>query len=83
MSTQENSFYGVKNRYSVVVHDVNRVEFRQGVWNPTSTTLTDDSESGKLVSTIELLDGKHTIGEIAKGQVPCSGVTAFSSRLGF
>lgn len=66
MSTQENSFYGVKNRYSVVVHDVNRVEFRQGVWNPTSTTLTDDSESGKLVSTIELLDGKHTIGEIAK-----------------
>lgn len=66
MSVQKNSLYSVKNRYSVVVHDVNRVEFRYGVWNPTSTTLSDESESGKLASTIALLDGEHTIEQIAK-----------------
>ena len=66
MSESKDDMYRIKNRYSVVVHDVDRVEFRQGVWNPTSTTLSDDSRSGKLARTIELLDGSHSIADVAK-----------------
>ncbi len=58
--------YSIKKRYSVVVHDVNRVEFRQGVWNPTSTTVVDEEGTGRLAATIDLLDGSHAVDEIAK-----------------
>lgn len=65
MSNTSEKYYSIKKRYSVVVHEADRIEFRQGAWNPTSITLTDESGSGKLASTVDLLDGAHSIDAIA------------------
>ncbi|MBO2446296.1 TOMM precursor leader peptide-binding protein [Actinomadura barringtoniae] len=55
----------VKTQYSVVVHGPDLVELREGVWNATSVTLTDDAGGGRLLAVIDALDGTSTVAEIA------------------
>jgi bacteriocin biosynthesis cyclodehydratase domain-containing protein len=56
----------VKPQYSVVAHDPDLVELREGVWNATSITLSDESGGGRLLAVIDALDGTSTVAEIAE-----------------
>jgi bacteriocin biosynthesis cyclodehydratase domain-containing protein len=56
----------VKRCYTVVGHGPDRVELRSGVWNPTSFTVSDDSESGHLYRIVSRLDGSASPAELAR-----------------
>jgi bacteriocin biosynthesis cyclodehydratase domain-containing protein len=56
----------VKRCYTIVGHGPDRVELRSGVWNPTSFTISDDSESGHLYRIVSRLDGSASPAELAR-----------------
>jgi thiazole/oxazole-forming peptide maturase SagC family component len=60
------SNYRIKRYFTTIYHSLNDIEFRFGVWNPTSYNVNDSSESGNLASIIKLLDGTMSTKEIAK-----------------
>lgn len=55
----------LKQHLSVIVHSPDTVEIRDGVWNPSSYTLNDDSASGNLAQVVSMFTGTHTVAEIA------------------
>lgn len=56
----------LKRHYSLIGHSADVVELRYGVWNPVSHVIRDDAASGHLFPTLSLLDGSHSIAEIAQ-----------------
>jgi bacteriocin biosynthesis cyclodehydratase domain-containing protein len=72
----------IKRQYSIVAHSPHVVELRGGVWNATSFTLTDESESGHLYRVLARLDGSMSPVEIARReQVPEEEVQALLDHL--
>lgn len=65
MAQSENR-WRIRRNYSIVVHSPDVVEFRSGVWNPVSVTLSDSSGSGKLLPIVDHLDGQRTPREVAR-----------------
>jgi bacteriocin biosynthesis cyclodehydratase domain-containing protein len=58
----------LKRYFSVVSHGADIVELRNGVWNPTSITLTDESKSGFLFRILSRLDGSNSPAQIARDE---------------
>jgi bacteriocin biosynthesis cyclodehydratase domain-containing protein len=56
----------IKKSFSIVAHGPNVVELRQGIWNSTSFTLTDDSGQGRLLEVVKALDGSRDAARVAK-----------------
>ena len=56
----------LKKQFTILSHTPDHVELRQGVWNPTSFTIKDDAKEGILATIIADLDGKLSLGELAK-----------------
>jgi len=56
----------IRPEFAVVAHARGVVEFRSGLWNPRSVTLTDESAPPRLLDVIDMLDGKRTTQEIAR-----------------
>lgn len=56
----------VKPQFTVVAHDADLVELREGVWNATSITLADQGGGGRLLAVVDALDGTATVTEIAE-----------------
>lgn len=56
----------IKPHYSTILHDADKVEFRQGVWNSMSHILTDENHEGKLAKIIMGLAQQLTPAEIVK-----------------
>jgi len=56
----------IKRQYSKLAHDLDTIELRNGVWNPVSFTLTDQSSSGKFYDLITSLDGSKSPAEISR-----------------
>lgn len=76
------SRFRVKRQYSLVVHGPDVVEVRHGVWNPTSLTLTDDRESGRLATALRRLDGRSSLAEISDEEgIPAAELEALVARL--
>lgn len=72
----------MKRHFSLVAHGSDVVELRHGVWNPTSITLTDESNSGILFRILSRLDGSASAAEIAKSEkVPVAEVEALLDHL--
>ncbi len=72
----------LKRYFSVVSHGADIVELRNGVWNPTSITLTDESKSGFLFRILSRLDGSNSPAKIAKDEkVPVAEVEALIDHL--
>jgi bacteriocin biosynthesis cyclodehydratase domain-containing protein len=72
----------LKRCFSVVSHGADIVELRNGVWNPTSITLTDESKSGYLFRILSRLDGSNSPARIAKDEkVPVAEVEALIDHL--
>jgi bacteriocin biosynthesis cyclodehydratase domain-containing protein len=55
----------VKRSFSVIGHDPDTVEFRQGGWSATSHTITDEARRGWLFSVVNALDGSRDVTELA------------------
>ncbi|WP_433333524.1 TOMM precursor leader peptide-binding protein [Spirillospora sp. CA-294931] len=73
----------VRPQFTVIAHDPDIVELREGVWNPYSITLTDASGGGRLLQVIEALDGAATLTEIAlQAAVALDDVLDICRRLG-
>ncbi len=66
MKNLNNTHLKIKPFYSVVAHSVNSVELRSGVWNPTSYTLTDETNKGYLLPLILALNGEKSLSEISQ-----------------
>ena len=72
----------VKRHYSIIAHSPDIVELRYGVWNPTSFTLTDQTNSGKLFGILSSLDGSLSPSEVAqKENVPRTEVESLLDHL--
>jgi bacteriocin biosynthesis cyclodehydratase domain-containing protein len=63
---QNESRWRIRRNYSVVVHSPDVIEFRSGVWNPVSVTLSDSSGAGKLLPIVDSFDGQRTPREVAR-----------------
>lgn len=63
---QNISHLRIKPHFTIIPHTSNNVELRKGVWNPSSFTLTDESEKGKLFSILKDLNGKNSVADISK-----------------
>jgi len=50
-------FPRIKRSFTVIAHSPDVVELRQGVWNPISHTLRDDTQSGRLYAVVSRLTG--------------------------
>jgi bacteriocin biosynthesis cyclodehydratase domain-containing protein len=55
----------IKRSFSVIGHDPDTVELRQGVWSATSHTITDEARRGWLFSVVNALDGSQDVAELA------------------
>jgi bacteriocin biosynthesis cyclodehydratase domain-containing protein len=72
----------LKRYFSLIAHSPDVVELRSGVWNVVSHTVSDDTESGKLFSMLQQLDGTHTAKQIARDlAVPRHHVEALIDHL--
>jgi len=60
--------YRIRPYFSVVAHSPDIAEIRYGVWNPTSCTLRDESNSGTLTRLLLRLDGTSSVNEIADSE---------------
>jgi bacteriocin biosynthesis cyclodehydratase domain-containing protein len=60
------SFPRISRHYSVIGHSADCVELRAGVWNPVSSTLTDDQGAGHLFNVLSALDGTISVADIAR-----------------
>jgi thiazole/oxazole-forming peptide maturase SagC family component len=58
--------FRIKRHYSIIAHSPDVVELRWGVWNPTSFTITDDTQSGRLYRIIRRFDGSVSVHQLAK-----------------
>jgi bacteriocin biosynthesis cyclodehydratase domain-containing protein len=56
----------LKRQWSVIAHSADVVELRHGVWNPTSFTINDGSQTGVLLEIITALDGNRSLKDIAR-----------------
>lgn len=56
----------LRRHVSVVTHSADVVELRDGVWNPASVTLSDDEEHATLARIVGLVDGTHSVADIAR-----------------
>lgn len=63
---QNSSHLRIKPHFTLIPHSLDQVELRQGVWNPLSFTLSDESGKGKLFSILKDLNGQYSIGDISK-----------------
>jgi bacteriocin biosynthesis cyclodehydratase domain-containing protein len=63
-----NRYPRVRRQYTVVGHSANQVEFRSGVWNPTSFTITDETASGRLFRIVSRLDGSASPAQLARDE---------------
>jgi bacteriocin biosynthesis cyclodehydratase domain-containing protein len=55
----------IRRYFSIVAHSPDWAEVRYGVWNPTSFTLRDETESGMLTRLLLRLDGTAALDQIA------------------
>jgi len=60
--------YRIRPYFSVVAHSPDTAEIRYGVWNATSCTLRDESNSGMLTRLLLRLDGTSSVDEIADSE---------------
>jgi bacteriocin biosynthesis cyclodehydratase domain-containing protein len=60
--------YRIRPYFSVVAHSPDVAEIRYGVWNATSCTLRDKSNSGTLTRLLLRLDGTNSVDEIADSE---------------
>ncbi|MBA3812425.1 MAG: TOMM precursor leader peptide-binding protein [Caulobacteraceae bacterium] len=58
----------LKRHYAIVAHSPDVVELRHGAWNATTHTLTDESESGRLLRLLRRIDGASGPDEIAAAE---------------
>lgn len=76
----------IKRNFTIVGHSVNEVEFRTGVWNKFSHTISDDEKTGMLLKIIHQLDGAKSAKDIASDlNIPRSkveGVIDYLQSLG-
>ncbi|MEV8635704.1 TOMM precursor leader peptide-binding protein [Streptosporangium sp. NPDC051023] len=56
----------IKRSFSIIGHSPDVVELRNGVWNSTSHTITDDARRGWLFSVVSALDGGQDLADVAK-----------------
>jgi len=56
----------IKPLFSIVAHGVDCVELRSGVWNTHNHVLQDHAKNGSLLDIVKSLNGKLTVGDIAK-----------------
>ncbi|MDQ4132460.1 MAG: TOMM precursor leader peptide-binding protein [Actinomycetota bacterium] len=79
----EHAHVRIRSHLSVVVHGPDEVEFRHGVWNPVSTTLSDSARKGKLARLVDGLDGTVSPAALAAAHgVDVDEVEALVERLG-
>lgn len=72
----------LRPQFTIVAHDPGIVELREGVWNATSITLTDEGGGDALLAVVEGLDGAATVTEVAaSARVPVADVLAVCERL--
>lgn len=64
--SKKNDHPRIKRQFSVIAHSPNDVELRYGVWNPTSFTINDHSNSGQLFQIIQALNGTQSLASLAK-----------------
>lgn len=77
-----NEKFRIKRQYSIIAHSPDIVELRSGVWNPTSFTINDESQSGRLFSVLAGLDGSLSPAELAKKvSVPQADVETMLDQL--
>ena len=68
---------------SVIVHSPDEVEFRHGVWNPMSFTVSDAARAGHLARLVDALDGTASPAQLAAVQdLPVEEVHGLLDRLG-
>ena len=56
----------LKSNLSIIAHSQDLVELRYGVWNPSSFTIRDESNAGRLYIAIASLNGRNSHGDIAR-----------------
>ncbi|MBP0456594.1 TOMM precursor leader peptide-binding protein [Streptomyces montanisoli] len=72
----------VRKSVTVIGHSPDVVEFRTGIWNMRSYTVTDDSGSGKMFALVSALDGTASLQEVAeRHEVDVTDVEAVTGHL--